>query len=389
VLLFGSFSFSGLLVNAAAIPLFVFVLVPGALLAALAYLLPGAAAGTVGDLLVDCAGAVAAWMLPWLGRVAQWDASTWLGQMPLPQLLLAGFAALACLLPLRLSVRLPALALVITGFIGAQTPPAPGVAQLAVLGAGSETSVIVTTASHRLVFGAGELNGGDGRRFRTRVIEYLQRQGGPDVELLVIGRPRAERLAAVTAAAARWPSLSIIGEPANQPLPPEIERCEQREWEWDDVSFTLMTPDTGKGCALAIRASAGSALLTLDVDEPGWRALLRRDDIDANFVMLPPSATRFFQSQSDEGDEGGDGDDASHTWLLTQRQDTDASRRRWEQLRDQASHGGQHLLDASTLPAQRVTLGTDAAHPVQLRPLQRWRWGAWSGRLPAANCSPG
>lgn len=347
VLLFGSFSFAGLLVNVVAIPLFGFVLVPGALLATVAYLLPGKLPWAVGDLLVDCAGMAAAWMLPLLGRAAQWSAANWLGAMTLPQLALTVLAVLCCLLPLRPSMRVAALVLAVSGFAVTGRLPDPGRAELAILGAGAETSVIVTTASHRLVFGTGEVHGGDGRRFRSRVIDRLQREGGPPVSVLVSGRPRAERLAAATAAAARWPGVMILGDASGQPLPPELGDCSEREWKWDDVGFRLGTPGAGRGCALHIRTGGASALLTLDVDATGWHSL-RAQGVRHDFVMLPPAAA----------DTAG--------------------------ARDIDAPAGQLLVDASTAAGLRVHIGVPER--VDLEPLNRWRWGAWSGRMPDATC---
>ena len=59
LLLFGTFSTPGLLVNALAIPVFTFLLVPPVLLATVGYLLPRIAAAGVADRLVDLAAWVA------------------------------------------------------------------------------------------------------------------------------------------------------------------------------------------------------------------------------------------------------------------------------------------------------------------------------------------
>ncbi|MEY2855507.1 MAG: hypothetical protein RL030_2639 [Pseudomonadota bacterium] len=378
VLLFGSFSFAGLLVNIVAIPLFGFVLVPGALLATLAYLLPGALPRAAGDLLVDCAGAVAAGLLPLLGRAAQWNAASWLGVLSLPQLALTAITAVCCLLPLRPTMRLAALALVLSGFAVTARSPEAGMAELAILGVGDETSVIVTTASHRLVFGTGEVHGGDGRRFRARVIDRLQRAGGPPVSMLVAGRPRAERLAAATAAAANWPGLLIHGDAPGQRLPPEFVDCAGRDWVWDGVAFGLDKPSTGRGCTLQIHAVDTSALLTLDVDEAGWQAILAQGALP-DFVILPPAAQDILAATDIDVSIA-----PRRAWLLGQRQDSGAGRLRWARLREQALRANQHLLDAASTSGLQVRVGGPG--PVVPRPLQTWRWGAWAGRLPAPVC---
>jgi hypothetical protein len=112
-------------------------------------------------------------------------------------------------------------------------------------------------------------------------------------------------------------------------------------------------------------------LLTLDIDETGWRSLLA-EGLDAHFLVLPPAATQFGAGKGER-------------WLLAVRQHSDAGRRRWEQLDEAAQRGGHHLLDASALSALPVSLG--GQRPVALESSRRWRWGAWSGRLPSVNCS--
>jgi beta-lactamase superfamily II metal-dependent hydrolase len=301
----------------------------------------------VGDLLVDCAGLVAAWMLPLLGHAARWSSATWLGEMTLHQLALTVIALLCCLLPLRPSMRIAALVLALSGFAVTGRLPDPGRAELAILGAGAGTSVIVTTASNRLVFGTGEVHGGDGRRFRSLVIDRLQREGGPPVSVLVSGRPRAERLAAATAAAARWPGVLILGDAAGQPLPPELGDCSEREWKWDDVGFQRGTPNAGRGGVRHIRTGGASALLTLDVDATGWRSL-RAQGVRHDFVLLPPAAAVT----------GG--------------------------ARDGDARARPLHLDAATAAGLRVHIG--GPERVDLEPLYRWRWGAWAGRMPAATC---
>jgi competence protein ComEC len=377
VLLFGSFSFSGLLVNAGAIPLFGFVLVPGALLATLAYLLPGEVPRMAGDLLIDCAGAVASLLLPLLARAAQWSASSWLGAMPLPQLLLTAISVACGLLPLRPSVRVAAIGLAFSGLVATPRAPPAGTAELDVLGAGAGTSVVVTTASHRLVFGTGEVHGGDGRRFRARVVDRLQREGGPVPGILVTGRARAERLAAATAAAARWPGIVIVGERATQPLPPELVECDARRWQWDEVGFELLSATPGRGCALRIATPDGSALLTLDVDGPGWDALQARGTRD-RFVLLPLAAGHLAAADGSDAAGGGDAAGGAGAWLLGQRQHSATGLKRWQQLEEVARQQGHRLLDASVWPALRVRIGGKDLEP---GPLQRWRWGAWAGRL--------
>lgn len=369
VLLFGSFSFSGLLVNAAAIPLFGFVLVPGALLATLAYLLPGSLPRAAGDLLVDCSAVIAAWMLPWLGRVAQWEGSNWLGQMALLPLALAALSTLACLLPLRPAVRVAALLLAFSGFLGTWRPPPAGTALLDIVGTGTRTSIVATTASQRIVFGTGEVHGGDGRRFRSAVVERLRRQGGPRPSLLVVGSPRAERLSAATVAAAAWQGIAIAADGSTRPLPPELLPCGGHAWQSDGVHFGMLAPLQGRGCALLVRTTGGSALLTLDVDAAGWKSLLETTS-RTDFIVLPAAATQVPV-----------GADEAATWLLGERLSSGAGDRRWRQLRDAAREHGYRLLDASTLRALRVVIGADG--PVRVAEHGQWRWGAWSGREPA------
>ncbi len=107
VILFGTFSAIGPLVNAAAIPLFTFALVPPVLVATVFYLLPGSAMQFIADHLVDLAAWAASAAWPVLTACANLPGALWAAQPNAVWLCLAVPTALLLLLPVPAVMRAP------------------------------------------------------------------------------------------------------------------------------------------------------------------------------------------------------------------------------------------------------------------------------------------
>ena len=143
--IFGTFSGIGLVVNAFAIPVFTFALVPCVLVATLGYLLPGAFMGAIADRLVDVAAWLAEPLWTMLGLAADLPGAVWPATAGAGAFLVATCAAVLALLPLSARVRLSALGVLALVFMQPVAAPPRGVAWVEVLDVGAELSVLVRT----------------------------------------------------------------------------------------------------------------------------------------------------------------------------------------------------------------------------------------------------
>ena len=257
ILLFGSFSLLGPLVNAIAIPVFTFALVPPLLVATALYLCPGAIPGIIADRLIDLTGWVAATGWPSLAHSADWKLALIGAEPGLWWFCLALPAAAAVLLPLPRALRLVAAGLVCSAFLSRSARPAAGELEITALDVGASRAVLLRTARHQLLLGSGESFGGGGRRFESQVLPELLRGGYRRLDLLVLDRADRDSLQAVLRAAARLRLRGVITGDTGR-LTPELAPCVARHWQWDGVEFSQHPQQ--RGCWVSARAGTHTFL---------------------------------------------------------------------------------------------------------------------------------
>jgi competence protein ComEC len=367
LLLFGTFSAIGPLVNAAAIPLFTFLLVPPVLVATALYLVPLSPAQFLADRLVDLAAWAAAAAWPWLARAADLPGALWSAGGSWLWMCLAVPAAACVLLPLPPLVRSGACALLCSGFLLRASPPAAGSLQVTVFDAGTSRAVLLRTAHHQLLAGLGESFGTAGRRFETRLLPELLRDGRTSVEILM-ERTDRDSMRALAMAHAR---LSLQRATAAQPgAAPELAACADRRWNWDGVRFSQRALPSG--CWLW--AEAGGRLLVLAPERiaagqwPGLEGtvslvVLPRRARDAGSVLRAPWARDALALAS-----VGDSEWQSNSWRA---------------VRNARSESRQVLWSTAASGTLRLSLD---AHGVEGRGGSAWAAGIWSTPGTGAQC---
>ena len=261
LLIFGTFSTAGVLVNALAIPVFTFLLVPPVLLATLGYLIPAAAGSHwLADRLLDLAAWVAGGGWPWLAQVADLGVALLHATAPASWYLVAVPAVALVVMPWGPVLRMLGCAVLLSVLLMRPPGPRPGAVWVDVLDVGAATAVIVSTTGHRLVFGTGETFGSRGQRFEARIARRLMAQGGSGrLDVLYIGSTSADQMRAVLAADALLDAGLVVRDPGRAG-PPEITglhvavmalgQCRTSSWQ--------PTP-SGKSCVLTVNAAAGGS----------------------------------------------------------------------------------------------------------------------------------
>ena len=281
ILLFGSFSLVGPLVNAVAIPVFSFALVPPLLVATGLYLFPGSIAGHLADLLVDLAARFATFGWPALARSADWGFALLTAQPDPAWLCLALPAALVVLLPLPAGLRVAATALLCSAFLTRAAGPASAELEVLLLDVGASRALLLRTSTHQMLLGTGESFGGGGRRFESRVLPELLRAGNPRLDLLLLDRADRDSLQALLRAEARMQVREVVvGE--GRRAPPELSRCVDRSWTWDDVEFSLR--ELEGSCWISVRT--GTRALLAAAGKAGRRVPAGHADL----LLLPRAA---------------------------------------------------------------------------------------------------
>lgn len=338
--LFGSFSAVGPLVNAVAIPLFTFALVPPVLVATALYLLPLDAAGWCADHLVDIAAWTAREGWPWLVRAADLPGALLGAGSPGLWLLLSVPAVVCALAPLPAAMRLGAIALLASGFPAAVPRLGPGGVEVVVFDVGAARSVLLRTRGHQLLIGTGEGFGTAGRRFERVVLPSLG-QPGARADLVLDRADRDSLQALAVASTRRRLGRAIIGD--GGPVP-GLDACADEEWEWDGVWFLRRA--TADGCWHAVRAG-GRLLVVAPARTPAGTlpgfghaslVVLPRSARDAQGVMgqALPGALALAGLSSGEWQSAG-----------------------WRRLREEGSRRGQSLWSTAVRGELRLTLRAD------------------------------
>ena len=355
--LFGSFSAVGPLVNAAAIPLFTFALVPPVLVATALYLVPLAAAQWGADHLVDLAAWVAQQSWPWLVRASELPGALWDAEAPVLWLLLAVPAVVLVLAPVPVTMRLGAALLLCAGFLPRPPRVAPGSLELVMFDVGASRAVLLRTAHHQLLLGTGEGFGTAGQRFERAVLPELARSSAA----LEMQLDRADRdsLKALAMASTR---LHLAGAAVgNGRAPPGLAGCIDRQWQWDGVGFTRHA--TADGCWHGVRAGGRLVVVApprastgvIDFADPASLQVLprRADDAARVLASAAPAALALASVSNAAWESAG-----------------------WRKVRATRDTGGPPLWSTATLGKLRLVLHADGR--LQRPASGAWRAGVWA-----------
>ena len=296
---FGRVSLIAPFVNAAAIPLFSFLLLPAVLLGtALELLAPGAGAGVWRTL---AAALDTVW--PGLLQLAGWKTADW-APAAQPMLLMAGAALVtlaALCLPLR-GLRLAAIAVLLAVVSGGKSEPAADGWNLHVLDVGQGLAAVIETRRHVLVFDTGPGWRGGGAAARVSLLPFLRARGIRRIDLLVVSHADLDHSGGTRTLVDALSIASMMSGPG-MTMPSAARVCRRGDrWRWDDVEFEVVHPAPGasgsnndRSCALRVSGAGGSALLLAD-PEGAAETELQRLPVAADVVLLPHHGSRTSSS---------------------------------------------------------------------------------------------
>ena len=234
-----------------------------------------------GEFVLRLAETVLQWVwlpLQWLSDLpwAQWN-------HPAPPAWTLPFAlagAVLLLAPRGIPARWLGLVLFLPALAFRPEPPAYGHFRLTLLDVGQGLAAAVQTFEHSLVFDAGPRFS---KTFDTgaAVVEpFLRQQGVERIDRLVVSHGDNDHIGGAASLLRRFAVAQTLSSvPARLSAAPVAACHAGQRWEWDGVSFEMLSPFalTGNGnndsCVLRINARDGSALLTGDIERPAERQL--------------------------------------------------------------------------------------------------------------------
>jgi len=263
---FGQASLVGPLANLVAVPFISFVLVPCTLFAS-ALLLPLPSLGV--PLLHFCAHlANAQWWL--LAKLAAWPAA--MHYFPAPSIfafLLACVGAVWLLAPHGVPARFLGGLLLLPLLWPSVVLPDRGAFEAEVIDVGQGLSVLVHTHDHALLFDAGARYPSGFDLGEAAVIPSLHALGVDDLDTLIVSHGDNDHAGGARAVLSAFPhAVAFGGEPNRGDVP--LDQCiVGQHWEWDGVTFEMLSPrqpgsGNDAGCVLLVSGAGGRLLLPAD-----------------------------------------------------------------------------------------------------------------------------
>lgn len=294
---FGNLSLVSPLANAIAVPLFTLLIVPTVLVGTLA----AAIHPSFGVPLLAIPVKLLNGSWPLFEWLSEQTLSVWYVPQPSLPVFVAVLIAVALLIlpavwPLRFAGALLCLPMVCY-----RSPtPAVGTFELTVLDVGQGLSTVVRTHSHTLVYDTGPAFPSGRSAAELAVLPFLRHTDVRAIDMLLVSHGDQDHSGGVHALLAAMPVEGVsVGPSVSLALPTRMG-CERgQQWQWDGVTFSVLHPErqtqtpalsrsgNNSSCVLLIRAGAGSALLTGDIEADGERELLSRGVPPVTVVVAP------------------------------------------------------------------------------------------------------
>ena len=289
-LFFNEVSLISPFVNVIAIPLFSFVLVPLTLVTAALVHVHG-----VGQYLVAFAGFPLQWAWNMLTAVGEWSwSSVLLSPPPGWVLAAAALGTLAAMAAWPLPARNLAWLALVPILWWEPARPDRGGAVVDVLDVGHGLAVLVETRAHTLLYDAGALYRSGFDTGREIVVPAMRAKAWESLDTVVVSHGDNDHAGGVPAVLEAFPDAQVLMGPDVELPGGEICQTGQT-WTWDEVRFEILHPDPAfhyrgndSSCVLKVTASAGSVLLTGDVEVAGERALLADPELLAADAVVVP-----------------------------------------------------------------------------------------------------
>jgi competence protein ComEC len=303
-LFFSSVSLVSPLANAFAIPLVSILITPLVLAyAMMALLMPGLAQGLSVVLIAPTEALLFA-----LEFLSRWPYASWV--LPRPDPFVLGLSALGVFMLLRphpVPMR-PAWAFTLLPlFLGGAELPGPGGIRVHALDVGQGSAVLIEANGFRMLFDAGPLWSADSNAGQRIVAPWLRARGVRRIDLLVVSHPDLDHAGGVLDVLRSVKVDAVISSiPSGHPFRidhPNHRSCRRGDlWRQAAVEIEILhpgdemppgaarSPTNARSCVMRLRTTAGSVLLTGDLEARQEHDLVNRygaDRLAADVMIVP------------------------------------------------------------------------------------------------------
>jgi competence protein ComEC len=290
IFMFGQYSLVAPFANLLLTPLFVFIVLPLALLGTVAVII----APKAGELILAQTVRLLELTLEGLALLAQPDWSVWYPSMPglgAIALIAVGLALLLAPAPVR-QVFLGSLLVA----IGLLWQPAPNTAsvRVTVYDVGQGTAALIRTARHVVLIDTGpRWPGGDAGR--QTIVPALRAIGVNHLDAVIISHGDADHSGGLAAVLDDIGTDIVLGPPALD-YPGTSAVCRRgMKWTWDGVEFVVLHPakhagwsDNNASCVIAVRAENETLLFPGDIEFTAEQVLAAREKLSNTSAVLVP-----------------------------------------------------------------------------------------------------
>jgi len=285
------------LINLLAVPLFCFLLIPLVLIGLFCWLLGWEASS---DWLLGHLASVFEFLFMILHKLTQMDFLLW----SYPQLqwwhwLFYGVVIGGYLL--RYSFRhYTWLLLLLSMLLTFKQQPESGEFSVVILDVGQGLSMVVHTKHHTLVYDTGPRYPSGFSAAKAVLIPYLRYQSVDYLDRLIISHADNDHIGGYKDLADALPIYETLTSRVDKL--PHARACHTgQQWEYDGVSFSVLSPDNNtpqgsnnRSCVLKITNQQNSILITGDIEKPVEKYLLKQNKaiLSADVLLVPHQGSK-------------------------------------------------------------------------------------------------
>jgi competence protein ComEC len=267
------------------------------------------------DLLLLIAHQVFAWVAALLELLSALPAAVWQQHAPPAWAAIAGAIGVAWMLaPRGVPGRMLGLVWLVPLFVVLPIVPSAGAFRLTILDVGQGLAVLVQTHRHALLYDTGPRYNENADAGNRIIAPMLRSIGVTKLDALMVSHQDADHSGGAMSLLDTVPVGSLYSSlPGDHPiLRARAERGESatrcaagQKWTWDGIEFVILHPvvpnysnpklkPNDLSCVLRVANTAGSALLTGDIEARTEADLVRRDRhaLQADVLVVPHHGSR-------------------------------------------------------------------------------------------------
>lgn len=182
-----------------------------------------------------------------------------------------------------------------------------GEAQMTLLDVGQGLSVSVQTQHHTLLYDTGAKFLGGGDMGKSVILPFLNHQHIKKLDMLMISHGDNDHIGGAESILNTLPVEQIMTSvPEKFEQGRAIDCTAPQSWTWDEVSFSLLSPavkfddENNNSCVLKMQTSAGSVLLTGDIEAKAeqWLANNAIAQLPSTVLIAPHHGSKTSSTQA-------------------------------------------------------------------------------------------